>query len=187
MRRILALALVVALPVVVAQANDEKKTEGRSAPAFELKDLKGKTHKLADFKDKILVIEWTEPGCPYIVKHAKKGTMKSIAKDYAKKGVEFIGICTSRYTDTPTMATFAKKHGIDYTVLMDDTGAIGRAYGATNTPHMFIVHDGKIVYEGAIDNNPRGQEANPVNYVRKALDELTAKKPVSKPKTKAYG
>ena len=67
------------------------------------------------------------------------------------------------------------------------TGAIGRAYGATNTPHMFIVHDGKIVYEGAIDNNPRGQESNPVNYVRKALDELTAKKPVSKPKTKAYG
>ena len=55
-------------------------SRGRSAPAFELKDLKGKTHKLADFKDKILVIEWTEPGCPYIVKHAREGTMKSIKK-----------------------------------------------------------------------------------------------------------
>jgi peroxiredoxin len=187
MQRLLALTLVVMLPVVGVFADEEKKSEPRKAPAFQLKDLKGKSHKLEDFKDKILVIEWTEPGCPYIVKHAAAGTMKSIAKDYAKKDVVFIGICTSSRTDTKGMASFAEKHGIDYTVLMDETGSVGRAYGASNTPHMYIVKGGKIVYEGAIDDDPRMQKDDDTNYIRKALDELIEGKAVSTPKTKPYG
>ena len=186
MRRLLALAIVVALPIVALQANDEKASP-KDAPSFELKDLAGKTHKLSDFKDKILVLEWTEPGCPYIVRHAKSGTMKKIAKDYAKKDVVFIGICTSSQTDTKGMADFAKKHGIDYPVLMDLDGSIGRAYGATNTPHMFVVKDGKVVYEGAIDDDRRGRKEKSVNYVRNAIDELLAGKAVTKAKTKPYG
>ena len=187
MIRLVALTLALALPVVGVYADDEKKSEARSAPAFELKDLNGKTHKLSDFKDKILVIEWTEPGCPYIIRHAKAGTLNAIKKDYAKKDVVVIGICTSSKTDTAGMAAFAKKNGIDYTVLMDPTGEIGRAYGATNTPHMYIVKDGKIAYEGAIDDDKRGSKEKPHSYIREALDALTAGKAVSTPKTKPYG
>ncbi len=186
MRRLLALAIVLALPIVALQANDEKATQ-KDAPSFELKDLAGKTHKSSDFKDKILVIEWTEPGCPYIKRHADAGTMKSIAKDYAKKDVVFIGICTSSLTDTKSMAAFAKEKGIQYPILMDETGDVGRAFGATNTPHMFIVKAGKIVYKGAIDDNKRGTKEKPVNFVRAALDELVAGKAVTNSSNKPYG
>ena len=120
--------------------------------------------------------------------HAKAGTLKKIAKDYKDKGVVVIGVCTSRNTDTAGMKSFMVEYGVDYDVLMDPTGATGKAYGATNTPHMYIVKDGQIVYEGAIDNDPRMRNKDgAVNYVRKALDELLADKPVSTAKTKPYG
>lgn len=190
----LLVALVVA-PLVGVWA-DEKAQDakgkgvkgGREAPAFTLKDTKDKEHSLDKYKDKIIVLEWTEPGCPYIVNHAKAGTMKKIAEDYAEKGVVFFGVCTSRNTDTAGMSSFMTEYGIDYKVLMDPTGATGKAYGASNTPHMFIIKDGQIVYEGAIDDDPRMRNKDgATNYVRKALDELLADQPVSSAKTKPYG
>jgi peroxiredoxin len=191
MRRLVALALIIALPVLTVVAGDDEalgSKGGKDAPAFALKDTNGKAHTLEQYKDKIVVLEWTEPGCPYIVNHAKAGTMKKIAKDYADKGVVFLGICTSRNTDTDGMKSFMKEQKIDYTVLMDPTGEIGRAYGASNTPHMFVIQGGKIVYEGAIDDDPRmSKKDGAVNYVRQALDELIAKKAVTTAKTKPYG
>lgn len=194
MRRLVALALLVLAPALVVVADDEMKgekkgtDEARSAPAFTLKDLKGKEHSLAQYKDKIVVLEWTEPGCPYIVRHAKEKTLETIQKDYKDKDVVVLGICTSRITDTEGMASFAKEHGISYSVLMDTDGAIGRAYGASNTPHLFVVKDGKIVYEGAIDDDPRGQKGkDATNYVRAAIDDLLAGKSVATAKTKPYG
>ncbi len=186
MRRWLVLALVIALPAMAVSANDEKGDE-KAAPAFSLKDTNGKVHKSDDFKDKTLVIEWTEPGCPYIVRHAAKKTLNSIANDYRDKGVVVIGICTSSKTDTAKMAAFMKEHKINYPVLMDLDGSVGRSYGATNTPHMFIIHRGKLVYQGAIDNDRSMRKPDSVSYIRQALDELIEGKSISTPKTKPYG
>jgi len=187
---IVVIVTLAALPGVLVGAGDDASVtkEGRDAPAFSLKDVDGKTHTLDQYKGKIVVLEWTEPGCPYIRNHAKAGTMKAIAKDYAEKGVVFLGICTSRNTDAAGMKRFMQEQKIQYPVLMDPTGATGRAYGATNTPHMFVIQNGKVVYQGAIDDDPHMQRpGKSKNYVRQALDELLAGKAVSTPRTKPYG
>jgi len=192
MRRFLPLALLAAAPLVVAVAGawaqDAKPAEAKAAPAIALKDTEGKDHTLEQYKDKIVVLEWTEPGCPYIVRHAKAQTLKKLQADYGAKGVVVLGICTSRFTDAAAMKAFCGEHKIDYPVLMDTTGAVGRAYGASNTPHMFVVHKGKIVYAGAIDDDAKGsKKEGVVNYVRSAIDEIIAGKPVTTASTKPYG
>ena len=87
MSRFVILALVIACCPLVEVMADETGNEGKAAPSFTLKDTSGKSHSLDQYKDKIVVLEWTEPGCPYIVRHAKAKTMTNIAKDYEKKGV----------------------------------------------------------------------------------------------------
>ncbi len=191
MRRFVVLALLVASPLLVVMAGDEatdSKAAAKAAPAFTLKDTLGKTHSLDQYKDKIVVLEWTEPGCPYIVRHSKAGTMKKIAADYKDKNVVFLGICTSSMTESKDMEAFRKEHSFNYPVLMDETGAVGHSYESTNTPHMFILQNGKIVYEGAIDDDQRGRKgAEAKNFVRAALDELIAGQAVTTAKTKPYG
>jgi len=186
MRRWIALAVILALPIL-AIAADEKPGGTKDAPAFDLKDTKGTAHKLDQYKDKIVVLEWTEPGCPFIVRHAKAQTLAKIQADYKDKGVVVLGVCTSKLTDAAAMQKFMDEHKISYPVLMDPTGAVGKSYGATNTPQLFVIKGGKILYEGAIDDDPRGKNEKPVNYVRKALDEILAGKAVSTAKTEPYG
>ena len=192
MRRRTPLALLLAAPLVaavgIAAAQDEKPAAAKDAPAIALKDTGGKGHTLEQYKDKIVVLEWTEPGCPYIVRHAKSQTMKKIQSDYKDKGVVVLGVCTSRFTDAAKMKAFCDEHKIDYPVLMDETGAVGHAYGATNTPHLFVIQKGKIVYAGAIDDDPKGsKKEGVVNHVRVAIDELLAGKAVTTAATKPYG
>ena len=127
MRRFAVLALLVLVPALMVVADEKAQDQARSAPAFTLKDTAGKEHSLDQFKDKIVVLEWTEPGCPYIVKHAKAKTLEKISADYKDKNVVVMGICTSRFTDAKAMAAFRKEHGIQYTVLMDTDGSIGRS------------------------------------------------------------
>lgn len=194
-----SLWLCIAAFPILALAQDGKGSESKpagegaeaarkKAPAFALQDLDGKRHTLEQYKDKIVVLEWTEPGCPYIVRHAKQETLNKIAKDYGSKNVVVLGVCTSNKTDTAAMKKFAEEQKLQYPVLMDLTGEVGRAYDAKTTPHLFIVNQGEIVYQGAIDDDPRGQkQEGVVNYVRKAIDELLAKKPISTGSTAPYG
>ena len=189
MRRFIALALLVAIPLMV-MASDEGKDSaagGKDAPAISLKDTTGKNHSLDQYKDKIVVLEWTEPGCPYIVRHAKAQTMSKIQKDYAGKNVVVLGVCTSKFTDAEGMEKFRQEQKLDYPVLMDETGAVGRAYGASNTPHLFVVQNGKIVYEGAIDDDPRGRKDEPSNYVDGAATALLQGALPAPSSTQPYG
>lgn len=186
-----ALLLIAGGSLVFAQnAKPEGKADEKKAKKleFELKDTKGKTHKLSDYKDKYVVLEWIEPGCPYCVKHAKEKTINELVKKYGKKEVVFLGICTSSKTDTKAMEAFREEHKLQYTVLMDTTGEVGRMFKASNTPHLFIVKNGAILYQGAIDNDPRGNMGEKAeNYIAKALDELLEGKKVSTALTKPYG
>src|SRR5436309_15208829 len=169
---------------------------GSAAPDFSLTDAKGKTHSLSEYKGKYVVLEWFNPECPFVKKHYGSDNMQKLQKEYTDKGVVWLTIDSiapgTEGNLTPEqaqkVATSWKTHQTAF--LLDPDGKVGRAYGAKNTPHMFVVNpEGKVVYEGAIDSkatpNP-ADIANSTNYVKVALEESMAGKPVSHPNTKPY-
>jgi peroxiredoxin len=163
---------------------------GDTAPAFTLPDSAGKKVSLSDYEGKIVVLEWTNPDCPFVKRHNQEGSMKKLTSAYDDRGVVFLTINSTNYMDGEANATYAKKEQLSWPVLVDQDGTVGHAYGAKTTPHMYIIDgNGKVVYNGAIDSDPRGSEkaADRTNYVAEALDELLAGKPVSTPETKPYG
>ena len=165
-------------------------SSGERASGFELKSFDGKTVSLSDYRGKIVVLEWFNFECPYVMYHYRQpSTMVELAKQYKGKNVVWLAVNSTNHTTPEANKTFAKKHKLPFAILDDRSGKVGRAYGAETTPHMYIInHRGRIVYEGAIDNAPLGKtREGVVNYVDKALAELTAGKAVSTPKTKPYG
>jgi len=195
--RLIALAATAAaLPLFAGNALAA--TIGQPAPAFELKDSSGKTVKLADFKGKHVVLEWTNPGCPFVVKHYGSQNMQGLQKDYTAKNVVWLSVNStakgaSDYLDPSALNTkLVKEWGAAPTaVLMDESGKVGRAYAAKTTPHMYVIDPaGKLVYAGGIDDK---RTANPAdvktanNFVKAALNESLAGKAVSTPTATPYG
>lgn len=170
---------------------------GKPAPDFTLTDMHGKTVKLADYKGKIVVLEWFQPSCPYCVSgYKEKGNCLTTSEKLAKEGVVWLLINSNHagHPDSKVEANieFFKSRKLEkHSVLMDTDGKVGRAYGAKSTPHCFIIDDkGNLVYRGAIDNTPNGKPKEgeePINYLEAAVTELKAKKAVSKNDTKPYG
>ena len=169
---------------------------GQSAPAFTVTDLSGKPVSLADYHGKTVVLEWHNFGCPFVQKHYRSGNMQSLQKKYAGDVVWLAVNSTTRtasdYTEPAKLAGQLRDFGAaPAKYLMDDPGAMGQAYGAKTTPHMYIIDpSGKVVYNGAIDDK-RSTNVEDVktakNYVVAALDELKAGKPVSVSTTTPYG
>ena len=170
---------------------------GSAAPDFSLTDAKGKTHSLSEYKGKYVVLEWFNPECPFVKKHYGGGNMQNLQKQYTGKGVVWLTIDSnapgSQGSLTPEEAEkIASSWNAHQTaLLLDPDGKVGRAYGAKNTPNMVVINpDGKIAYEGAIDSKASPNPADipsSTNYVKVALDESLAGKPVSTPQTKPYG
>jgi len=163
---------------------------GDKAPAFTLKDSSDNAVSLADFKGRVVVLEWTNPDCPFVKRHYQEGSMKKLSSAYSESGVVWLTINSTNYMDAAANTAFAKKEGIGWPVLVDQDGTVGHAYGAATTPHMFIIDaNGVVVYEGAIDNDPRGNmEAGArTNHVSNALNDVAAGQAVSTPETKPYG
>src|SRR5438128_9730034 len=171
-------------------------TVGSAAPDFSLTDARGKTHSLSQYKGKYVVLEWFNPECPFVKKHYGSGNMQKLQQEYTGKGVVWLTI-DSNAPGTEGNITPEEAQKImtgwktrQTALLLDPEGKAGRAYGAKNTPNMVVVNpDGKIVYEGAIDSKATPNPAdipNSTNYVKAALDESLAGKPVSNPTTKPY-
>lgn len=161
---------------------------GAPAPGFSLADQTGKKISLSDFAGKIVVLEWINPDCPFVQRHARAKTMFTLASKYKDQGVVWIGINSTKYMNTENNAKWIADLSLPYIVLDDHSGQVGHSYGAKTTPHMFIIDkNGTLAYQGAIDDDPRGDGGNGVNYVDRALGELLAGKPVSNPQTKPYG
>ena len=163
---------------------------GQPAPTFSLHDQDGKTVSLDDYKGKIVVLEWFNNGCPYVVRHYEKlNSMNSLAKKYAEQGVAWVAINSTRNKSEADNKQAAQAWHIDRPILADTTTEVAKSYGAKTTPHMFIIDkQGKIAYEGAIDNDPDGNKgADKINYVDKALTELSTGSSVSVPETRSYG
>lgn len=160
---------------------------GKPAPTFKLTDASGKEHDLAAYKGKVVVLEWTEEGCPYVKRHYASGTMQKLAKKYDGK-VVWLAVNSSHFVKAEETKGWKKDNGITYPVLLDPEGKVGRAYGAKTTPHMYVIDaEGKVAYEGAIDSDPRGESETVTNYVDQALTSVLAGKAVTVPATKSYG
>jgi len=172
-------------------------TVGQAAPAFTAIDTSGKAVALADYKGRHVVLEWVNPGCPYVLKHYNSANMQGTQKGATDQGVVWLAVNStapdaSDYKTPTAMAQWMQgQKAAASATLMDSDGKIGRAYGARTTPHMYVVDpSGTLVYAGAIDDKPTASVADipgATNNVKLALAESLAGKPVSTPSTRAYG
>jgi len=168
---------------------------GKPAPDFSLKDLDGKPVKLSDYKDKVVVLEWFNPNCPFVAAaHGKDGALRDLPSKAAADGVVWLTINSSAAGQEGAGVEANKKMRdewkISNPVLLDESGTVGRAYGAKSTPHMFVIDaKGVLAYSGALDNAPQGKVEGDkkVNHVEAAIAELKAGKPVTNKETKPYG
>lgn len=173
------MTMVVVFAQTTKPSDPDQAEVGKPAPDFELKDLTDKTLKLADYRDKIIVLEWWNQDCPVTRKYIP--TMKKLAAEHAEKNVVWLGIDSTHYQTRAKNQKFVEKHSIGYPILLDTDGKVGRKYGAKTTPHMFVINKGTLVYTGAIDN--RGDR----NYVAEALEAILAGREVPLAKTQPFG
>ena len=196
-RRRLIAGSALALGALLTPPWSHAATVGQPAPAFTLTDTSGKTVSLSDFKGRHVVLEWVNPGCPFVVKHYGAQNMQATQKAAVGRGVVWLAV-NSTATDardylTPgAMGAWMNEQKAAATAtLMDADGKVGRAYAARTTPHMYLIDpQGKLVYAGAIDSKPTANPADirtAVNHVNQALAESLAGQPVSTPVTRAYG
>jgi peroxiredoxin len=187
-----ATALTLASSLALANA-----TVGQAAPAFTLTDTSGKAVSLADFKGKTVVLEWVNPGCPYVRKHYDSANMQATQKGATSKGVVWLAVNSTAqghgdYKKPADMATWMQSQKASATAtLMDSDGKTGKAYGARTTPHMYIVDaKGTLVYAGGIDDKPTANPADAKtanNFVNAALADISSGKAVANATTRPYG
>ncbi len=191
-----AIGICLALATIVTAAKAAPQP-GAPAPAFIAVDADGKTHRLADYRGKTVVLEWTNHQCPYTVKHYRSGNMQMLQKAATTEGIVWLSIISSApgrqgyVTPAEAKRLTTSRKAAPTAVLLDPEGKIGRLYNARTTPHMFIIDkDGKVSYMGAIDNRPSASSADikgAKNYVADALEALKAGRLPAKTSTRPYG
>jgi len=170
---------------------------GSAAPDFSAPDANGKTQSLSEYKGKYVVLEWFNPECPFVKKHYGSDNMQKLQAEYTGKGVVWLTVDSNapgtEGNINPEQAQQIMKQWNTHqtALLLDPESKIAKLYGARNTPNMVVISpEGKIVYEGAIDSKATPNPADipsSTNYVKNALDQSLAGKPVSNAQTKPYG
>ena len=170
---------------------------GEVAPDFTAKDSAGKEHKISALKGKIVVLEWTNPGCPFVKKHYGSKNMQNLQKYAKEKGAVWLSVNSSAKgkegnVNAEEENKIIKEQGSNADgVILDEEGTIGKLYGAKTTPHMFVIDkENKIAYMGAIDDKSSvdAEEVKTAhNYVKEAIDALVAGKTPAKQVTTQYG
>ncbi len=170
---------------------------GAPAPALGVVDLEGKIRTLEEFRGKIVVLEWFNPGCPFVKKFYGPGKMQAWQTQLAAKDVVWLTVASTRaghpdHKDAAALKTWLKEaKAAPATVLLDTDGALAHRYEAKTTPHIFVIgKDGKLAYMGAIDSirSPKPadiEKAAP--YLLNAVEAVAAGKPADPAETKAYG
>jgi peroxiredoxin len=189
MNRILTIAIAAVVMTPLLFAAEQKMTK---APDFTLTNYDGKTVKLSDYAGKIVVLEWFNYECPFARYNYEKTTaVNDLVNRFKDKGVVFLAINSTGHQESTKNKEFAEQFKVSHPILNDSKGTVGKAYGAQTTPHTFIIDaKGNIAYSGAFDNAPLGkipEGAQYINYIDKALGELTGGKAVSTAETKPYG
>ena len=190
------LTAFTALAVIAAPASAAA-VVGKPAPHFKLTDANGKAVSLSDFRGKTVVLEWSNPGCPFVQKHYGSGNMQKAQTAAAKDGVVWLTINSGapgkqgHMSGAEAKAFLAKAGARPAAYLLDPRGVVGRAYEAKTTPHMYVVNKaGTLVYAGGIDDKPTKSPADiksARNHVLAALSELKAGKAVSVATSRPYG
>ena len=173
---------------------------GQAAPDFSAMDTAGRSHKLSDFHGKLVVLEWTNPGCPFVRKHYSgdsSGNMQTLQKEFTGQGVVWLSIqstetsSTDYFTPAKLASWVAEKQAKPTATLLDESGKIGQLYSAKTTPHMYIVSpQGVLVYAGAIDSVASSRVDDiktATNYVRQGLNEALGGKGISVTASRPYG
>ena len=167
---------------------------GQPAPDFTFTDLAGRTQKLSDFRGKVVVLEWLNPACPYVVRHYRSGNMPGTQAAAAADGAVWLQVNSTAMgdLDPAKSAEWQQKQGVVATAyIRDQSGKLGRLFGAQTTPHCFVIgRDGTLVYQGAIDDQPQASQANTSsahNYVKAVLAAVKAGRPVEVATTPPYG
>jgi peroxiredoxin len=199
LKRIPVLALLGTLLVALTLPStaQAQASVGEQAPSFTLTDTDGDAHSLSDYEGKYVVLEWLNFGCPFVGKHYGSGNMQQLQETYRDKGVVWLSIVSSAegkqgYYPPNEMQAQKKKHnGNMNAILMDTSGEVGKMYGATVTPHMYIINpEGELIYKGGIDDKPTTDEADiegATNYVRLALDQALNGEEVEIKRAQPYG
>ena len=190
------LVAFTALAVIAAPASAAPLI-GQAAPNFRATDVNGKAVSLSSYRGKTVVLEWHNPGCPFVKKHYGSGNMQKAQAAAAKDGVVWLTINSGapgkqgHLSGAEARSMLAQAGARPSAYLLDPAGAVGRAYDAKTTPHMYVVNKaGTLVYAGGIDDKPT---ANPAdvngarNHVLAALSELKAGKAVSVTTSRPYG
>jgi peroxiredoxin len=185
------------IPFILLAATAYALRPGDAAPDFHGSDSNGNSQTLAQYRGKFVVLEWANQGCPYEQKHYKSGNMERLQREWTARGVVWLSVISSApgeqgYVTPPEENDYLRTmHAAPTAAVLDPTGVIGRLYGAKTTPHMFVIDpQGKLVYEGALDDQPTPDPASlkiAHNYVSEALEDAMAGKPVPIPVTRPYG
>lgn len=171
---------------------------GQPAPEFQLTDIQGVTHTLSQYRGKIVVLEWVNPGCPVVQRHYDTGNMQKTQRSAVAAGVVWLSINSGGPgaqgdLNQPAAAAWLKRReSAAQAYFRDSDGKVGRLYGAKATPHLYVIDAaGRLAYMGAIDDRPNAVDAAATaaahNYVLAAIRALEAGQPVAKPATQAYG
>ena len=197
MKRRSLLAMAATMLGLSATAVRATPSVGQPAPAFSLTDTAGKTVQLADFRGRHVVLEWINPGCPYVRKHYSSANMQGTQKDVTAQGVVWLAINSTENASTDYLAPaqmgrwMQGQQATATHTLMDEDGTVGKAYGARTTPHMYIVDPaGKLIYAGGIDSVPSSRVDDiktAVNYVKQGVREALAGQPIRAATTRPYG
>jgi len=193
----LCLGALLGVTVLAQNTSTGPALIGQPAPNFTLQGADGKSHSLADYKGKFVVLEWTNPNCPFVHKFYDSNTMQGLQKTETAKGVVWLRINSAAegndgYQTAAALAAYEKEHNVASTEsLLDPDGQVGHMYGARTTPHMFVIDaKGVLIYAGGIDDTPSADPATIAtakNYVTAALDEAMAGNPVTTPTARPYG
>ena len=197
MRPVLLGACLALAAILTAGAVAAKPEVGQPAPAFSVADTTGKTWSLADLAGKGLILEWTNHDCPYVRKHYESGNMQALQREARDAGYVWLSVISSapgkqgHVSAAEADELTEGREAAPTAVLLDVDGAMGRAYGAKTTPHMFVIDGaGTLVYMGGIDDRATTDPADvegAENYVRLAMTDLAAGRAVSNPATRPYG
>jgi peroxiredoxin len=193
---VLGLSLAVFAAGAASLAGDDKKDVkgakiGEAAPAWTLKDIKGTEWKSTDQAGKIVVLEWVNPQCPVCKGAHKDGRIPNMVKEIkGMDNVVFLAVNSSHFTNAEENQKALDAYGVDYPVLLDVDGTVGKSFGARTTPHIFVIDDkGVLRYHGALDNNAKGDKsgADITNYVVNAVKQIKAGETVTPDYVQSYG
>jgi len=172
MIRFVALLSLLGL-VTAAHASTSGLEVGQAVPDFSVADEAGAQHALSTYRGKVVVLEWTNPECPYVARHYARDTMEKLARSYGGRGVVWLAV-NSTHSNTPAdTKRWKAQEGFEYATLQDASGELGKRFGARTTPHMFIIDgQGVLRYKGAIDDDPRGRKDPARNFVDTGLSAV---------------